>query len=145
MESYKSGQGSLARLVAFAAATLALVMGALEVYSWMYDPATDVAIWPLNSLELFQMLPVLDVALSWKLLLTIALFFAAAWGLRRTLTRHKTVDALIETEAEMRKVAWPTIDEARGATLIVILVTLVMTASLAIFDTVLSKVFRLVF
>ncbi len=145
MESYKSGQGSLARLVAFTAAVLALVMGAREAYSWMYNPATDSAIPPLNRLELFQQLPLLNVALSWKLLITIALFCASAWGLRRMLTRHNTVDALIETESEMRKVAWPTIDEARGATLIVILVTLVMTASLAIFDTVLAKVFRLVF
>ena len=45
----------------------------------------------------------------------------------------------------MKKVAWPTMDESKTATMIVILVTGVITATLAFFDTVLSKMFQLVF
>jgi preprotein translocase SecE subunit len=52
---------------------------------------------------------------------------------------------LIETELEMKKVSWPTGAEARNATWIVVLVTIILTASLAFFDIALVSVFKFFF
>ena len=65
------------------------------------------------------------------------------WGIRRWLSRPATVNALIETESELKKVSWPTADESRNATVIVILVALVLTAALFVFDQAIAKLLQL--
>ena len=88
---------------------------------------------------------VLGVPLSWTFLICIAVLVLGVFLFRIYLTKPGTVDTLIETEAEMKKVAWPTMEESKTATMIVILVTGLITATLALFDTVLSRMFQLVF
>lgn len=50
---------------------------------------------------------------------------------------------LRETRSELRKVAWPSRQEAANLTLIVIAVTLTMAASLGFIDYMFSKLFGL--
>ena len=59
--------------------------------------------------------------------------------------KPKTVDLLIETELEMKKVSWPTIEEAMSATWVVAFVTLLLTASLFFFDFLLASFFGFIF
>ena len=141
MEAYKSGQGSFARLSVNVGVLMALFLGCMELYSWIQDPK-DASLIPS---EVFSDLPLLGVPLSWKFLLCAALFFSLHWLLRRWITKPAAVDALIETEMEMKKVSWPTGPEARTATWVVILVTLLLTASLAFFDIALVSIFNFVF
>jgi preprotein translocase SecE subunit len=118
-----------------------LVLGCRELYSWIYDPKDS----PIIPLDVFESLPLLGVPLSWTFLICVAIFVIGVFLFRKYLTKPSTVDTLIETEAEMKKVAWPTMEESKSATMIVILVTGVITATLALFDTVLSRMFQLVF
>ncbi len=141
METYKSGQGSLARMLAVSSVALLLILGCRELYSWVYNPKDG----PIIPLDVFESLPLLGVPLSWTFLICVAVLVLGVFVFRIYLTKPSTVDTLIETEAEMKKVAWPTMAESKTATMIVILVTGVITATLALFDTVLSRMFQLVF
>ena len=141
MEAYKAGQGSLARLTTWVLILIALFLGCVELYSWIYDKSDG----PIIDLEVFRDLPLLGVPLSWKLLFCIALFFGLLWLVRRYLRRPSTVDTLIETELELKKVSWPTKDESMNATWVVVLVTVLMTVTLSVFDGLLGALFRMIF
>ena len=142
METYKSGQGSFARLAASLALLLAAILGVQELYSWIANPGGETALIPG---AVFSDLPLLGVPLSWKLLLCVAILVGLVYLLRRYLTRPSTVDMLIETELELKKVSWPTKDESISATWVVIFVTLLITFTLFAFDFVLQRVFEMVF
>ena len=142
MERYKPGQGSFARLTTNVAILAALFLGAVELYSWIQSPE-DLSLIP--GLKVFEDLPLLGVPLSWKFLLCVGLFAGLFWLVRRWINKPANVDALIETELEMKKVSWPTMPEARTATWIVILVTILLTGSLALFDVALVSLFDFVF
>ncbi len=139
MGAYKAGQGSLARLSATLGLIITLLLGCVELYAWIQSPK-DTALIPL---AVFESLPLLRVPFSLQFVFCAALFIGGTWGIRRWLSRPATVDALIETESEMKKVSWPTPEESRNATVIVILVALVLTAALFMFDQVISRLLQL--
>jgi preprotein translocase SecE subunit len=143
MEEYKPGQGSMTRLAAWLVLILVLALGAVELYSWIQRKG-DGAVLGL-SWELFRTLPFLGVPLSWKLLLCIVIFGGLLWFMRMYMTRATTVDMLIETELEMKKVSWPTFEESMNATWVVLLVTVTLTIALFFFDFVLGSFFRFIF
>ncbi len=143
MEAYKSGQGSLARLTAWVFLLIALGMGCVELYSWIQNPRTDQPLIP--GVALFADMPVFGGPMSWKFLLCVAIFVAGLMLIRRYLGRPAVVDALIETEQEMKKVSWPTREESMNATWIVLLVSVILTFALWIFDIVLGVFARFIF
>lgn len=142
MARYKTGQGSFARLSASVGVLLALFLGAIELYSWI-QTSTDRSLIP--GVVVFEDLPLLGVPLSWKFLLCVGIFLGSLWLVRRWISRPAAVDALIETELEMKKVSWPTAPEARAATWVVILVTIILTVCLFFFDLGLVSIFNFVF
>ncbi len=141
MEAYKSGQGSFARLSVNVAVLLALFLGAVELYSWIQD-AKDTSLIPI---QVFEDLPLLGVPLSWKFLLCVGLFLGMYLLIRKWISKPSRVDALIETELELKKVSWPTGSEARTATWVVVLVTIILTLSLAFFDIALVTILSFFF
>ena len=143
MDTYKAGQGSLARLTTWVAFLIALALGCAELYTWIQDPTTDQSLIP--GVALFEDLPFFGTTFSWKFMLCVAIFVAGFWLVRRLLTKKSTVDALIETEQELRKVSWPTRDESINATGVVILVSVLLTAALFGFDLLFNRIFSLIF
>jgi preprotein translocase SecE subunit len=141
MEAYKPGQGSLARLSAWLILLLVATMGVVELYSWIHDKGDRA----LVGLRLFEDIPILGVPFSWKFVLCVALLVGMLWLVRWYMARPVTVDLLIETELEMKKVSWPTMDEAMNATWVVVLVTVVLTGSLFFFVYVLTALFSWIF
>ncbi len=141
MEAYKSGQGSFARLSVNVAVVLALFLGVVELYSWIQD-AKDTSLIPI---QVFEDLPLLGVPLSWKFLLCVGLFSGFYMLIRKWISKPAAVDALIETELELKKVSWPTGSEARTAMWVVVLVTIILTISLAFFDIMLVSIFKFFF
>ena len=61
--------------------------------------------------------------------------------LNRTLEKPKNADLLIETESELRKVTWPTIDETIDGSIVVMAVVLFLMAFMAGADFVLGEIF----
>jgi len=144
MDEYKPGQGGLARLSTWLILVSALFLGVVELYSWLHRRG-DGAIFGLDRWRVFRSLPFFGVPLSWKVLLCVVLLVGLLWLVRRYMTKPRTVDMLIETELEMKKVSWPTLDESLNATWVVVLVTVLLTGALFFFDFALGWLFRMIF
>lgn len=143
MDTYKSGQGSFTRLAAALGLGVTVFLGCANVYYWIRDPRSDKPLF--GDSELMRDVPLVGGPLSWKLLLCVALFVVSIVLLKRYLTRASTVDTLVETEMEMRKVSWPTRAESMNATWVVLLVSIILTGSITLFDVALRTLLAFVF
>jgi preprotein translocase subunit SecE len=122
---------------------LAVALGCVELYVWL--PRRGWLDGALIPLQWFGKLPLVNVPLSIKFLLCLGLFVGLLALVRWTMSRPSTVATMIETELEMKKVSWPTRQESLNAMWVVVLVTVVLTATLASFDTALHLLLRFVF
>ena len=87
------------------------------------------------------MVPLVNLPLSIALFAAIGSFVFGLWFLNRTLERPKNADLLIETESELRKVTWPTVDETVDGSVVVIVVVLFLMGFMAAADYLLGNVF----
>jgi len=141
-DTYKEGQGSLARLTVWVLLVMTAFLACVELYSWI-QTQTDKPL--LVDIDLTRKLPFFGVPLSWKFLLSAAMFCMFMWLSKRYMTKRATVDTLVEVELELKKVSWPTKDESMNATWVVVFVTLLITFMLFAFDIVLRYIFGLIF
>lgn len=130
MEPQKPGQGTLTRLITWMVLILASAMGCRELYAWIQSPADQ----PLIPGEWFRRLPIISVPLSWKLLICAIIGVGLLLFVRWLMRRPSMSAALVETELEMKKISWPTRQESLNAMWVVVLVTVVLTGTLAAFD-----------
>ena len=134
---YKKGQAGLTRYSAAGVCAALLAWGCYSLFKAVYLPG-----WPRHS---FFEVPGLDLDVTPALLIAVGVFAAAGFGIFLILNRPSTTDLLIDTEQEMRKVSWPTRQEAWNSSVIVIVTVAVFTVLLFVFDVVLSKLLKLVF
>ena len=121
-------------MVAFWALTLLIAYGCLGGFIILLDRnlpvefnQTLVAVFPL-----FGSLKVSTV-------ISFAVLAGSAWIIYRMLNRPKAADLLIDTEAEMRKVTWPSMPETWTGTLAVMLTVVVLFGFLTIADYMFSE------
>jgi len=86
-------------------------------------------------------IPLLGVAFSPAFILALGAFVVGMFFLDRTLKKPKNADLLIETESELRKVTWPTLDETIDGSIVVVIVVVFLMAFMAGADFVLGEVF----
>ena len=96
MQIYKKGQGNRARA---AAALSAVAIAAFGI--WEANDIFGQGFWFYFSAG-------------------VLVVFVAGVGLYLSLVNPKTAEVLIETQAELKKVAWPPKQEVKGSTLVVI-------------------------
>lgn len=135
IEIHKKGQGTLARSTAYGIGAALILFGALRLFATINRPGQNV---------LVDGLPVLGALTVYKVI-AVVVAVAALFALHWLFNKPRTVDLLIETETEMRKVSWPTLPEVWNATLVVCLVTVVLAITMSVFDLALRKLFQLVF
>jgi preprotein translocase SecE subunit len=92
--------------------------------------------------EGFKRVPVLGARLNGALLISAAVFAVAAYLVYRWLERPKNADLLIETESELRKVTWPSVQEVVNSSLVVIVSVMFLMAFLAGADWFLARLSR---
>ena len=119
LEVYKKGQGNRARSLAALAAGLIVVFGVSEAFRSMQPPAS------------YVMGCVIIVVLG-------------GGGIYFPFFHRKTVDFLVDTQAEMKKVAWASWAEVRGSTGVVITSVIILAVFLYVTDSVLALVTQLV-
>jgi preprotein translocase SecE subunit len=141
MEPQKPGQGSLTRLTAWTVLILAAVLGWWELYTWIQSPK-DKALFPG---EWFRHLPLLGVPFSLKFLVCVAFLVGLLMFVRWVMSRPSLATTLVETELEMKKVSWPTKQESFNAMWVVVFVTVVLTVTLAAFDSGLRFLLSFIF
>jgi len=133
---YRKDQGRLARMAAFWGLLLMLLFGCSFLHGVLSGAASLRE--PIAGLTL----PFLGVALSPAFVIGAIVFVVGAWAIYRWSETPKIADLLIDTESELRKTSWPTMDEVINASIVVVVTVLVMGAFLALADAVLNRIMR---
>lgn len=138
---YRVGQGVFTRRIAYWSLVMFSAWASFDLWQWMQG--IEVLRRPFS--QAFPRLPGLGVELGWSVPL-VAVVFAALWVLSAWFLNKPWVsDLLIETEAEMKRVSWPSPTEAWGATKVVAVTVLAITVVLMVFDMVISALLKLIF
>ena len=85
-------------------------------------------------------LPLLGISLTGSFVIALLVFLAASLIYLRMLARPKVADHLIEVEGEIKKVTWPSFEEATNSSIVVIVTVLVLMGFLAVSDFVLGRI-----
>jgi preprotein translocase SecE subunit len=135
MFNYKPGEGGIARATAFWSLAGFAFFAGQRFHLWS------------QRFEFFEKdllgaeIPVLSLLVTPSLIGGVVIFSLAVWGALRLLNTPKVADLLIDTELEMKKVTWPSFDEARKASFIVIACVVVLTGFLLLADFGLERFF----
>lgn len=150
---YKKKQGLILRWGAFFASASLFMFGAYKFYlSFPYSNilAEDRPAfwqWVHQSLLSFT-IPGVNIAvdITPRLITSIALAISLLLILGYLCFRHKKLsDFFIDTESEMRKVAWPTKSEVVQSSIVVIIAIFILGVYLFVVDSALSKILRVIF
>jgi len=136
-KAYKSDQGRLARLAVFWALGILLFYGCVSLYRTL-SPAFGGSL-AKPFVPSMKSIPVIGLPLNPALLITAVVLAGAWYALYRWQQTPKVADLLIETEAELRKVTWPTIPEAVNSSIVVIVCVLFLMGFLAGADWLLGR------
>jgi preprotein translocase SecE subunit len=136
MFRYKPDQGVYARGTAFWLATALAFFGARSLWQFL---AFD---WATKSMG---MIPVINLPLSFGLILATLVFVGVMIGVWVLLQKPNLADYLIETEAELRRVTWPSWADTLSSSIVVITTVIVFVAYFAGLDMALNKIFSWIF
>jgi len=118
--NYKSKQGKIARMSTAVAIFVMITAGIYQLYNSVLAGHGAFAVYGV---------PLILLALN-------------AWFSYRTVNYAKFADFLIQVEAEMRKVSWPSKDELFRSSAVVIVVMLFLTVLLFGYDIILQYLFH---
>ena len=142
MEVYKPGEAKLTRRVSFYTLLLLCAWGFKEFGLWIQSIKLG-GIGSFFQTELISTisLPWYEQPLNLGVLLAIGLTIGAGYLLFNLLNGKKAASLLIDTEAEIRKVSWPSWQDAKQSTVIVLLFTIFTAVYLAGVEVVLNRIF----
>lgn len=121
--AYKKTQGRMARMAAFWLLAVLIFYGCTSLRRELSTFFPDSLGAPIGGLRI----PVLGLDLSPALLIAGLVLAAGVWLLKRYLDRPDKADLLIDTESELKKVTWPTFNEAlHGSTVVIACVVFLM-------------------
>jgi len=135
---YRKGQGYLTRVPAAVALSLLLLLGVVQLYRFMigFDWGND----PLAGF----VIPIVEQPFNVGFIAAAIVAVGGGSGLFWFLNRKKTVDLLIETETELKKVTWPGGPETINASIVVVVAVVLIGFYLAIVDFVLGRLFGII-
>lgn len=140
--AYKPDQGRLARLAAYWSLAFLVFYGCTSLHAELSSRFGGALGRPL--LASLTKIPVLGLKLSAALLITVLVLGGSLYALYRWQQTPKVSDLLIDTEAELRKVTWPTMPEAVNSSVIVIVCVVFLMGFLAGTDWLLGRWFTLI-
>ena len=137
--AYKKDQGRMARMAAFWILAVLIFYGCSSLRDTLVSQFPDSLGNPLAG-----RVPILGLELTPALLIAGVVLAGALFLLYRWEETPKNADLLIETEQELRKVAWPTLDEAINGSWTVVITVVFLMGFLFAADVVLGRVARFV-
>jgi preprotein translocase SecE subunit len=141
-ETYKEGHGVLVRRVTFVALGALVVWGGLELYNWIAS-ADWVRRNRWGGVGGYK-IPVIDQYIDPAFAISWIVIIGGCVLLYRFLNKERAADFLIETDTEVRKVTWPTWNDAWNSSLIVLLFVVVLTSFIFVSDFVITRLMNLV-
>ena len=136
MNGYKEDQGRLARMFAFWTLTLLCLFGSHFLFEQLVRIAS------MRSAIGGLTIPIVAVELSPAFLVAAIVFLIGFVLIYRWQQRPKMADLLIDTEAELRKVTWPTLEEVINTSLVVVVFVVFLGLFIGFADIVLTRVVR---
>jgi preprotein translocase SecE subunit len=133
----KSEQGRLARLAVFWTLAALLFYGCVSLFRTLSAAFGGVLGNPFA--PSMKTIPVLGLPFNAALLITAVVLAGAWYGLYRWQQTPRVSNLLTETEAELRKVTWPTFSEAVNSSIVVIFCVVFLMAFLAGADWLLGQ------
>ena len=134
---YKPDQGRHARMAAFWAVVLLGLFGCSFLHGALVGNFA-------STRESFGEVPIVGVALTPAFLISALVFAVGVWQTRRWQSRPKMADLLIDTESELRKVTWPTLEAIVNSSMVVGICVVLIGAFLAFADLFLARVMKYV-
>jgi preprotein translocase subunit SecE len=144
LEILKKGQGRYVRWTAYLMGAALVAFGALRLYALINVPFEESKAGPIERFFHVSGVPLIGELSIYRIVAVLVGLFGIL-AIHLFLNRNNTVDLLIDTEQELRKVSWPSRREVQNATVVVVIVTMTLALLLAGFDTVLEYAFRLVY
>ncbi|MCP3919153.1 MAG: preprotein translocase subunit SecE [bacterium] len=136
---YKKDQGRMARMAAFWTLAILIFYGCASLRNELVVRFSSLGV-PIGGVRI----PVLGLDLTPALLIAGLILGASLWLLYRWQNKPKNADLLIDTESELRKVTWPTLEEAINGSIVVIFCVLFLMGFLAGTDYVLGELAKIV-
>jgi len=121
-EIYKKGQGTIARWIAFLGLSGLAGFGTYELYDALSGTTGNLSL--------------AGASVPWSVLISGLVFVAAEILTAWLINLPKFVDYLIMSEIELRKVSWPTREELKRQTAVVIIALIVFSFVLWLADMV---------
>lgn len=142
--NYKKSQGMIVRTTSGIILFLIALYGCYALYKFI--PPLDTSIRPYRATfwgtELIK-LPLFDFIINYGMVLSAIFFILISLLIYRwLLNKPKTVDFLIETEDELKKVSWPPKHQYFGSTVAVIISVVVIGVFLLVVDLVFMRLIR---
>ncbi|GJM45494.1 MAG: protein translocase subunit SecE [Gemmatimonadota bacterium] len=135
---YRKGQGYITRVPAAVCIGLLAFYGVIQLYSYLvgFD-------WGNKAIGGFA-IPIVEQPLNVAFIVAAVVTIIGGTALFRFLNRPKTVDLLVDTETELRKVTWPGWPETINASVVVVIALIIISLYLAAVDFVLSRFFGVI-
>jgi preprotein translocase SecE subunit len=133
--AYKQDQGRMVRMAAYWSLAVLLFYGCHSLYYALIGQFPQLGDAFGNDLKI----PVVGIPLNASLLISGLVLAAGLFLLFRWQNTPQNAELLIETESELRKVTWPTMTEAVGSSVVVIVTVAILMAFLAGSDWVLAR------
>ena len=137
---YNSDDGRNARQIAFWFGEAVVAFGC-SALSGLFDRWVSLR-GPL--MESMPTVPVFGVVLSGSFLLALLAFFVLSFVWVRFLAKDRIAQHLIEVEAEINKVTWPSFKEASNSSVVVLVTVVILMGFLALIDFVFGQVFDVI-
>jgi preprotein translocase SecE subunit len=133
--AYKQDQGRMVRMAAYWSLAIFLFYGCHSLYYSLLGQFPEQLDKEIGGITI----PVLGIPLNPALLISGLVLGAGLFLLFRWQNTPKNAELLIETEAELRKVTWPTVGEAVSSSIVVVVTVTLLMAFLAGSDWVLGR------
>lgn len=134
--AYKKDQGRYARLASFWTLAVLVFYGSSSLHTFLTQRFAESLGNPIGGLRI----PVFGIDISGAFLISLVLFAGGLFFIFRWLESPKIADLLIETEAELKKVTWPTYKEVVNSSIVVVVCVVFLMAYLAGADWFLARV-----
>jgi preprotein translocase SecE subunit len=139
LRTYRADQGRYVRLATFWSLTFLWGYGCYRFAEALWDLGFSWASWLRT--QLVEELPLVEWPLTPAKIIAVVTFLLGLAALQAFLNRPKVAETLIETEAELRKVTWPTTKDTVQSSVVVLLTVLILLGLMAGFDIILSQIF----
>ncbi len=130
---YKPDQGRHARMAAFWAVVLLVLFGCRFLHAILVGNFA-------TTREVYGQIPIVGIALTPAFLVSAVVFGFGVLQTLRWQKRPRMADLLIDTESELRKVTWPSIQEIVSSSIVVGISVVLIGAYLAFSDWFLTRV-----